>query len=37
MLRTKPFLFWSISSRMGVALGLSVIIWALVLGITHSS
>ncbi len=37
MIRAKPLLYWSILSRMGLALSLSVIMWALVLGITYSS
>ena len=37
MLRTKPLLYWSAFSRVGLALGLSVVMWALALGITYSS
>ncbi len=37
IVRTKPLLYWSVFSRMGLALGLSLVMWALVLGITYSS
>ena len=37
MLRTKPLLHWSVFSRVALALGLSAMIWAFVLGITSSS
>ena len=37
MLRTKPLLYWSVLSRVALALGLSAMMWALVLGITYSS
>lgn len=37
IVRRKPLLHWSAFSRIGLALVLSAVIWALVLGITHSS
>lgn len=37
IMRTKPLLHWGVFSRMGLALGLSLIMWALVLNITYSS
>ncbi len=37
MIRIKPLLHWSVFNRMGLGLGLSLVIWALVLGITYSS
>ncbi len=37
MIRVKPLLYWSVWSRMGLALFLSLIMWALVSGIIRSS
>lgn len=33
----KPLLHWHIFSRIGVALGLSLLLWALVLGVSTPS
>ncbi|AGH44376.1 hypothetical protein C427_2267 [Paraglaciecola psychrophila 170] len=33
----NPLLYWSVFSRIGLAIGLSMIMWALVLGMTYSS
>lgn len=35
--RIKPLLHWSVFSRIGLALGLSLFIWTLVLNVTYSS
>lgn len=35
--RIKPLLHWSVFSRIGLALSLSLFIWALVLNVTYSS
>lgn len=37
MMRTKPLLHWSVFSRISLALILSLVMWVLVIGVTHSS
>ena len=35
-IRTKPLLHWSVYSRISLALVLSLVMWVLVIGVTHS-
>jgi len=37
IMRVKPLLYWSVFSRIGVALILSLMMWFLVMGVTYSS
>ncbi|MFT5083833.1 MAG: hypothetical protein ACI9Y1_001884 [Lentisphaeria bacterium] len=37
MKQTKPLLYWSVYTRIGLALALSLAMWVLVIGVTHSS
>jgi len=36
-IRIKPLLYWSVLSRIGLALALSLVMWFLVMGVTNLS
>lgn len=37
IMRAKPLLYWSVYSRVGLALFLSLVMWGLAIGVTYLS